>query len=149
MVWSYQRLAQIPEDLLDVSLEGVIFSAEWVLEVILPDPFPVFDSSQDDIQEITPERCPVNVPEPEKEKLGTLDKVMEPEKEKTPWTRAKKLATGRSMCPRSSTPARSRKRKATKKHRVLTQDMIEEGLQFLDDSDLESIEDDCLLLGLT
>ena len=69
--------------------------------------------------------------------------------EKTPQTRAERLAAGRSMCPRSSTPGRPRKRKATKKHRVGTQDMIEEGLRFLDESDLESIEDGCLLLGLT
>ena len=157
--------AQIPEDLLNVSLEEVIFSAEWEPEVILPDPFPVFDSSQDDIQEITPERRPVNVLEPEKEKvqepekekvqepdketLRTPEKVMEPEKEKTPQTRAETLATGRSMCPRSSTPARPRKKVASKRHRVRTQDMIEEGLRFLDESDPESIEDGCLLLGLT
>ena len=48
--------APIPEDLLNVSLEEVIFSPEWVPEVILPDPFPAFDSFQDDIQEITPEK---------------------------------------------------------------------------------------------
>ena len=36
-----------------------------------------------------------------------------------------------------------------KKHRVWTQDMIEEGLRFLGESDLESTEDGCLLLGLT
>ena len=84
--------------------------------MILPDPFPAFDSSQDDIQEITPERTPEKVLEPEKEKLRTPEKVLEPEKEKTPRTREEKLATGRSMCPRSSTPARPRKRKATKKY---------------------------------
>ena len=33
---------QIPEDLLNVSLQEVIFSAEWVPEAILLDPFPVF-----------------------------------------------------------------------------------------------------------
>ena len=53
--------APIPEDLLNVLLEEVIFSAEWVPEVILPDPFPAFDSSQNDIQEITPERRPKKV----------------------------------------------------------------------------------------
>ena len=127
--------------------------------MILPDPFPVFDSSQDDIQEITPERRPVKVQEPEKEKVQEpekekvqepeKEKVMEPEKEKTPWTRAETLATERSMCPRSSTPAWPRKKVASKRHRVRTQDMIEEGLRFLDESELESIEDGCLLLGLT
>ena len=143
--------AQIPEDLLNVSLEEVIFSAEWEPEVILPDPFPVFDSSQDDIQEIAPERRPVKVQEPEKEKVQEpeKEKVMEPEKEKMPWTRAETLATGRSMCPRSSTPAWPRKKVGSKRHRVRTQDMIEEGLQFLDESEPESIEDGCLLLGLT
>ena len=55
----------------------------------------------------------------------------------------------RSMRPRSSTPGRPRKTKAVKKHRVWTQDMIEEGLRFLDESDSDSIEDGFLLLGLT
>ena len=104
--------ALIPKDLLDVSLEEVIFSAEWVPEAILPDPFPVFDSSQDDIQDITPEmaleRTPEKVLEPEKEKQRaaerTPERVLEPEKEKTPRTRAERLAARRSMCPRSSTP---------------------------------------------
>ena len=63
-----------PVDLLNVSLEEVIFSAEWAPEVILPDPFPAFNSSQDDIHEITPERNPEKVQNPEK--------VLEPEKEK-------------------------------------------------------------------
>ena len=133
--------APIPEDLLNVSLEEVIFSAEWVPEVILPDPFPAFDSSQDDIHEITPERHPENVLEPEKEKLRTPEKALEPETEK--------LAKGKSRCPRSSTLGRPRKKKETRKRRVRTQDMIEEGLRYLDESDPESIEDGCLLLGLT
>ena len=47
--------APIPEDLLDVSLEEVIFTAEWMPEVILPDNVAVINSSQDDIVEITPE----------------------------------------------------------------------------------------------
>ena len=147
--------APIPENLLNVLLEEVIFSTEWVPEVILPDPFPAFDSSQDDIHEITPEKRPEEVLEPEKEKLRTPEKVLEPKKDKlrTPEkmleTEAEKLATGSSKCPRSSTPAQPRKRKVIKKRRVRTQDMIEEGLRFLDESDPESIEDGCLLLGLT
>ena len=68
--------APIPEDLLNVSLEEVIFSAEWAPEVILPDPFPAFNSSQDDIHEITPERNPDKVLEPEKEKLRNPKKVL-------------------------------------------------------------------------
>ena len=114
--------APIPEDLLNVSLEEVIFSAEWAPEVILPDPFPAFDSSQDDIHEINLERHPENVLEPEKEKQCTPEKVLEPATEK--------LAKGRSRCPRSSTPGQSRKKKETRKRRVRTQDIIEEGLRF-------------------
>ena len=78
--------------------------------------------------------------EPEKEKLQTPEKELEPETEK--------LAKGKSRCPRSSTPGRPRKKKETRKRRVRTQDMIEEGLRFLDESDPESIEDGCLFLGL-
>ena len=47
--------APIPEDLLNVSLEEEIFTAEWLPEVILPDNLPVINSSQDVIVEITPE----------------------------------------------------------------------------------------------
>ena len=47
--------APIPEDLLIVSLEEVIFPAEWLPDVILPDNLPVINSSQDVIVEITPE----------------------------------------------------------------------------------------------
>ena len=38
--------APMPEDLLDISLEEVIFTAEWAPEEILPDTLPVFNSSQ-------------------------------------------------------------------------------------------------------
>ena len=127
------EMAPIPEDLLNVSLEEVIFNAEWVPEVILPDPFPVFNSSQDDIREITPERNP--------EKLLNPEKVLEPEKEKP--------VRERSMCLRSSAPGQLRKKKGTRKRRVWTQVMIEEGLRYLDESDPESVEDGYLLLGLT
>ena len=89
--------------------------------MILPDPFPVFNSSQDDIQDITPERRPVNVQVPETEKVQEPEKddipeitperspvnvqelekenMQEPEKEKekTPRTRVDTLATGRSV----------------------------------------------------
>ena len=56
--------APIPEDLLNVSLEEVIFTAEWAPEVILLDTLPVSNSSQEDISEITPEQNP--------EKLSTM-----------------------------------------------------------------------------
>ena len=64
------EMAPVSEDLLNVSLEEVVFSAEWVPEVILPDPFPAFESSQDNIHEVTPEKLlsPKKVLEPEKEK---------------------------------------------------------------------------------
>ena len=95
--------APIPEDLLKVSLEEVIFTAEWLPEVILPDNLPVINSSQDDIVEITPEL--------------DSEKELEPEKEKP--------ASGRSRCLRSSAPGRAKKRKGTRKCRIRTQDMIE------------------------
>ena len=61
-------------------LEEVIFTAEWLLEVILPDNLPVINSSQDEMAELTPE---VNS---EKE----LEKELELEREKP--------ASGRSRC---------------------------------------------------
>ena len=119
--------APMPEDLLDISLEEVIFTAEWAPEEILPDTLPVFNSSHEDIVEFTPERNP--------------EKGLEPEKEKP--------AGRRSSCPRSSAPGRGRKKKGTRKSRVRTQDMVEEGVYYSDKSDPESVEDGCLLLGLT
>ena len=113
--------------------------------MVLPDPFPAFNSSQDDIQEITPERNPEKFLEPEKEKLRIPEKVVEPEAESS--------ARVRLMCLRSSAPGWPRRKKGrkkgTRKRKVRTQDRIEEGLRYLDESDLESIEDGCLLLGLT
>ena len=67
--------------------------------------------------------------------------MLEPEKAKP--------AGQRSMCLRSSAPGRSRKKKGTRKPRVGTQNMVEEGLRYSDELDLESVEDRCLLLGLT
>ena len=49
-----------------MSLEEVIFTAEWLPEVILPDNLPVINSSQDDIVEITPELESEKELEPEK-----------------------------------------------------------------------------------
>ena len=67
--------------------------------------------------------------------------MLEPEKEKP--------VRERSMFLRSSATRQSRKKKVTRKCRVRTQDMIEEGLRYSDESGPESIEDRCLLLGLT
>ena len=77
--------------------------------------------------------------EPEKEDPVEPEPVpdMEPEKEKNP------VASG-SRCKRSTAPGRPR-RKPNKRSKPRTQDMILEGLYCLD----ESLEDGCLLLGLT
>ena len=66
---------------------------------------------------------------------------LEPEKEK--------LVVARSRCLRSTAPGRTKRRKGTKNHRVRSQDMIEGGTYYSDESSPESIEDGCLLLGLT
>ena len=118
--------APIPEDLLDVSLEEVIFTAEWMPEVILPDNVAVINSSHDEIVEITPE---------------VTEKELEPEKEKT--------ASSSSRCLCSSAPGRTRKKKVTRKRRVRTQDIIEGGTYYSDESAPESVEDGCLHLGLS
>ena len=82
----------------NISLEEVIFTADWATAEILPDNQPPFvDSSQDEIVDITSEV------EPEKE--------LELEKEKP--------AASRSRCLRSTTPGRARKKKQTKKCRLL------------------------------
>ena len=115
--------APIPEDLLIVSLEEVIFPAEWLPDVILPDNLPVINSSQDVIVEITPEL----------------------NRNRGKWN----LFSGRFRCLRSSAPGRTRKKKGTKTRRVRTQDMIEGGTYYSDESAPESVEDGCLQLGLS
>ena len=91
-------------------------------------PPPFVDSSQDEIVNITLEL------EQEKE--------LEPEKKKPP-------AASRSRCLRSTAHGRARKKKPTKKHRIRTQDMIEGGPYWSDESAPESVEVGFLLLGLT
>ena len=110
----------MPEDLLDISLEEVVFAVEWLPAVkeILPDnPSPAADKSAE------------NIVEPALE--------LEPENEKPP-------TASRSRCLRSSAPGQV-KRKPTKKRRIRTQDMIEGGTYWLEESPPESIEDGCLL----
>ena len=119
--------APMQEDLMDISLKEVIFSAEWVLEVIVPYNQPVIDSSQEEIVDVTPELI--------------LEKELEPEKEEP--------VASRSRCLRSSAPGRARKKKVTKKRRIRTQDMIEGGTYWSDESAPKSVEVGCLLLGLT
>ena len=54
-----------------------------------------------------------------------------------------------SRCLRPSAPGHARKRKPTKTRGIRTQDMIEGGTLWSDESAPESVEDGCLLLGLT
>ena len=75
------------------------------------------------------------------DEIADVTLVLEPKKEK-PVVR-------RSSCLRSSAPGRARKKKGTRKRRVRTQDMIEGGTYYSDESAAESVEDGCLLLGLT
>ena len=105
--------APMPEDLMNISLEEVTFTAEWAPPAaILPDNQPPFvDSSQDEIVDITTEL--------------ELEKELEPEKEKPP-------AASRSRCMRSTAPGQARKKKPTKKRRIRTQDMIEGGTYWSD-----------------
>ena len=119
-------MAPILEDLLNVLLEEVVFTFEWLPEVILPDNMVVINSSQDEIVEITPE---------------VTEKELEPEKEKP--------ASSRSRCLHSSAPGQTRKKKVTRKLRVRTQDMIEGGTYYSDESAPESVEDGCLHVGLS
>ena len=108
---------------MNISLEEVIFTAEWVPEVILPDNQPpVVDSSQEKLVDISPE--------------------LEPKKEKPP-------TASRSRCLRSTAPGRARKKKPTKTCRIRTQDMIVGKTYWSDESAPESVEDGYLLLGLT
>ena len=87
----------------------------------------MIDSSQEEIVDVTPELNP--------------EKELEPEKEKP--------VASRSRCLRSSAPGRARNKKVTKKRRIRTQDIIEGGKYWTDESAPESVEDGCLLLGLT
>ena len=88
--------ALISEDSLNISLEEVVFTAEWLPEAILQDILPVDSSSRDEIVDVTP--------------------PLEPEKEKA--------VVRRSSCLRSSAPGLARKKKGTRKRRVRTQDMF-------------------------
>ena len=115
----------MPDDLLDISLEEVIFTTEWLPEVILPDNPPVINSSQDEIVDVTRELNSEKELNPEKE--------LEPEKEKP--------VAARSRCLRSSAPGRARKKKGTKKSRTCTQDMIQGGTYYSDESAPESVKD--------
>ena len=72
---------------------------------------------------------------------------MNPEKELE--SEKEKPVAARSRCLRSTALGRAKKRKGTKKRRVWKKDMIEGGTYFSDESSPESVEDGCLLLGLT
>ena len=92
----------MPDDLLDISLEEVVFNVEW----------------EPTVKEILPEKTSLVVGETVEDLVEPVLDV-EPEKEKPP-------AASRSRCLRSSDPGQV-KRKLTKKRRKLTQDMILEG----------------------
>ena len=81
--------------------------------------------------------------EPEKEDPVEPEPVpdMEQEKEENP------VASG-SRCKRSTAPGHTW-RKQTKTLKPRTQDMILEGVYWTDNLEPESVEDGCLLLGLT
>ena len=87
-----------------------------------------FDFSADQAPEIIP---------PDILPVFEITPELELEKEKS--------AVSRSKCLRSTVPGRTKRRKGTKKRR----DMIEEGTYYSDESSSDSIEDGCLLLGLT
>ena len=113
--------APVAENLFDMSLEEILSDVEW----------------EPTVEEILTPKISLVVRDfvEEPEKLGPVDPVLdaEPEKEKTP-------ATTRSRCLRSSAPGRV-KRKPTQKRRICTQNMIEEGTYWSDESAPESVED--------
>ena len=121
--------ALVAENLFDKSLDKILSDVEWeptVVEIQTPGVSLVVDDPVED-----------------QEKLDPVEPVpdVEPKREKTP------VASG-PRCLRSSAPGRV-KRKPTKKCRIHTQDMILEGVYWSDESEPESVEDRCLLLGLT
>ena len=121
--------ALVPENLFDMSLEEIVSDVEWeptVEEILTPKISLVVGETVEDPEKLEPVEPVLDV---------------EPEKEKTP-------AASRSRCLRSSALGQV-ERKPTKKRRIHTQDMILEGMYWSDESAPESIEDGCLLLGLT
>ena len=121
------KTAPVAKNLFDMSLDEILSDVEWEPTIV----------------ELLTSAVSLVVGDPEKE-LEREDPVepepvpdMELEKEKT-------LIASGSRCKRSTTPGRS-KRKPNKRSKPRTQDMILEGLYCLD----ESLEDGCLLLGLT
>ena len=121
--------APVAENLFDMSLEEILSDVEWestVEEILTPQVSLVVGDAVKDPERLEPVEPVLDV---------------EPEKEKTP-------AASRSRCLRSSATGRV-KRKLTKKRRIHTQDMILEGMYWSGESAPESIENECLLLGLT
>ena len=121
--------AMLAENLFNMSLDEILSDVEW----------------ESTVEEILTSEVSLAVGDPVEDPLR-LEPVeslpdVELEKEKTP-------AASRFRCLRSTAP-RLVKRKTTKKCRIRTQNMIEEGLYWSDESAPESIKDGCLLLGLT
>ena len=78
-----------------------------------------------------------------------VDPELVPEKELEPKKEKEAAGASRSRCLRSTAPGRAKKRKQAKKRRVRTQNMIEGGTYWSDESAPVSVEDGFLLLGLT
>ena len=108
----------------DELLEEVVLDVQW----------------EPTVKEILPDKTSLVVGETVEDLVEHVLDV-ELEKEKPP-------AASRSRCLRSSAPGQV-KRKPTKKRRIRTQNMTEDGTYWSDESAPESIEDGCLLLGLT
>ena len=123
------KTAPVAENLFDMSLDEIFSDVEWeptivdllnpAVSLVVGDPGK--DSEREDLVEPVP--------------------GVESGKEKTP------IASG-SRCTRSTAPGRA-KRKPTKRSKPWIQDMILEGLYWSDNSEPESVEDGCLLLGFT
>ena len=121
--------APVAKNLFDMSLDEILSDVEWeptVVEILTPVVSLVVSDPVEDQERLDPKE-----PVPD----------VEPEREKTP-------VTSGSSCLRFSAPGQVM-RKPTKKCRICTQDMVQEGVYWSDESEPDSIKDGCLLLGLT
>ena len=125
------KTAPVAENLFDMLVDEILSGVAWestIVELLTPKVSLVvgdLETEQEKEDPVEPEPVP----------------DVEQEKEETP------VASG-SRCKRSTPPRRSR-RKLTKRSKPRTQNMILEGLFWSDESQPESVEDGCLLLGLT
>ena len=125
------KTAPVAKDLFDMSLDEIISDIEWeptIMELLTPEVSLVVGD---------PEK------EPEKEDPVEPEPVPDVELEK------EKMSAASGSRSKRSTASRLSRRKPTKRSKPRTQDMILEGLYWSDESQPESAEDGCLLLGLT